>query len=400
MSADHPTAPAKPSKPRPDFPLFPHATRRWAKKIRGKLHYFGPWDDPEGALKKYLEQKDALHAGRTPREATEGVTIKELCNRFIKAKKALLDSGELTSRSWQEYKDACELIGPRFGKSRLVSDLGPEDFAKLRDKMAKRWGPVRLGNTIQYIRSIFKFAFDAGLIDRPIRFGPGFNRPSKKTLRLHRAEQGPKLFTAEQIRNLIGAADPQLRAMFLLGINAGFGMADCGRLPETALDLKDGWVTYPRPKTGIERRCSLWPETVEAIKAAMEKRPKPKEEEHAGLVFLTAQGRSWHKDDASSPACFKVGQLLKKLGINGRKGLGFYTLRHTFRTVADESKDQPAVDFIMGHEVPHMSSVYRETISDARLRAVTDHVHAWLFTVPATKTTESGQDAQLATRAE
>jgi hypothetical protein len=44
----------KPAKPRPDFPLFPHATRRWARKIRGKLHCFGPWDDPDGALQKYL----------------------------------------------------------------------------------------------------------------------------------------------------------------------------------------------------------------------------------------------------------------------------------------------------------------------------------------------------------
>ena len=46
--------------------------------------------------------------------------------------------------------------------------------------------------------------------------------------------------------------------------------------------------------------------------------------------------------------------------------------------MADESRDQPAVDYTMGHEVPHMS-VYRETISDARLKAVTDHVHGWLF---------------------
>jgi len=46
---------------------------------------------------------------------------------------------------------------------------------------------------------------------------------------------------------------------------------------------------------------------------------------------------------------------------------------------ADESKDQPAIDFIMGHGVLHKSAVYRETISDERLRAVADHVHRWLF---------------------
>src|SRR6266513_2677345 len=103
MPADHPTASAKPSKPYPDFPLFPHATRRWAKKIRGKMHYFGPWSDPDGALKKYLDQKDALHAGRAPRPDAEALTVKALANAFLNHRRTRLEAGELSARTWSEY---------------------------------------------------------------------------------------------------------------------------------------------------------------------------------------------------------------------------------------------------------------------------------------------------------
>jgi integrase len=388
MSESHSTAPAdtgkpaRPDKPRPDFPLFAHAAGVWAKKIRGKLHYFGPWADPDGALKKYLEQKDALHAGRKPREATAGLTVKELCNRFLNAKQVAVDGGELSPRTWQGYRLACEEIVAAFGKARLVADLDTDDFAALRRRLAKRYGVHGLGTQIQCVRCCFKYAYDADLIDRPVRFGPGFKRPSKKTLRLHKAKQGPKLFTREEILLLLLIAPVHLEAMILLGINAGFGNADCGTLPLSAVDLERGIIDFPRPKTGIPRRCVLWPETVAALKEALARRPKPKRPEHAGLVFVTQRGLSWAKDTNDCPVAKETAKLLHRLGINGRTGLGFYTLRHTFRTVADEAKDQPAADYIMGHEVPHMSSAYRETISDERLKAVTDHVRAWLFSPP------------------
>src|SRR5437870_1141588 len=65
MSESHSIPPAKPAKPAPDFPLFPHATGRWAKKIKGKMVYFGPWDDPKGALQRYRDFAHGTH-GRTP----------------------------------------------------------------------------------------------------------------------------------------------------------------------------------------------------------------------------------------------------------------------------------------------------------------------------------------------
>ena len=237
--------------------------------------------------------------------------------------------------------------------------------------------PHRLAVTIQHIRSSFKHAYDAGLVPVPVRFGPGFKGPTKKTFRLHRARQGQKLFTADELRLLLDAAGVPMKAMIYLGINCGFGNSDCGNLPTTALDLERGWLDYPRPKTGINRRCPLWPETVLALRKALADRPDPKSDEHAGLSFISKYGLPWAKDTPDSPITKEMRKLLDKLGIEGHKN--FYTLRHVFRTVADEARDQPAVDFLMGHAANDMASVYRERISDERLCAVSNYVRAWLF---------------------
>jgi integrase len=385
MSNTHSTTPApaakaaKPAKPYPDFPLTAHPAGVWCKKIRGKVHYFGKWDDPQGALQKYLDERDALQAGRTPRPDPAGVTVKDVANALLNHKRQLVEAGELSNRTFEDYHEACALAVGAFGKSRLVCDLGPEDFALLRARMARTWGVLRLAKGVQCVRCLFKHALDARLIAAPVCFGPGFKAPSAKTLRLHRAKQGPKLFTAEEVRRLIAGAGVQLKAMILLGINCGFGNSDCGNLPLSAIDWGAGVIDYPRPKTGVPRRGMLWPETARALREAVAERPTPKDPADAGRVFLTRCGLSWVKAVAQNPVAKEFKKLLRRLQINGRKGLGFYTLRHVFRTVADEAKDQPAADFIMGHESPHMSTVYRERISDLRLQAVSDHVRTWLF---------------------
>jgi hypothetical protein len=154
------------------------------QKDQGKIHYFGPWDDPDSALQKYLDQKDDLHAGRTPRVKGDGLTVAGLCNRFLTGKKHLRDNGEIRPATFREYYLAAERVVDAFSRNRLVDDLAADDFSQLRVSLVGVFGPVALGNEINRVRILFKFGFDAGLINKPIRFGPGFKRPSKIVLRL------------------------------------------------------------------------------------------------------------------------------------------------------------------------------------------------------------------------
>ena len=62
-------------------------------------------------------------AGRTPRVARDGLNVADLCNRFLTAKKHLIDTNELSMRTFQEYYAACGRIVEVFGKHRMVDDI-------------------------------------------------------------------------------------------------------------------------------------------------------------------------------------------------------------------------------------------------------------------------------------
>ncbi|MBU4271148.1 MAG: tyrosine-type recombinase/integrase [Planctomycetes bacterium] len=385
--------PGKPGKPHPDFPLFPHATGRWAKKVKGKFCYFGKTaDDPHGeaALKNWLEQKDDLLAGRTPRVKADGLTVADLCNHFLTAKRHLTETGELSTRTFADYHAVAKQVVDNFGQNRLVIDLAADDFDRLRCQVARTRGPVGIGNVVQRTRTLFRYGHEAGLIDRPVRFGPTFKKPGRKVMRRERAKRGSKMLEAADIRRILDAAPMPLRAMVLLGVNSGFGNADIRELPLSALEFDKGWVNYPRPKTGIERRCPLWSKTVAALREAIARRPTPKSPEAEGLVFVTRCGGPWgsrpklaaagekQKNTFHDPVAGEFRKVLVKLGIH-RPGLGFYALRHVCETIGGDSHDQVATDHVMGHSRNDMASVYRERIDDARLLAVVEHVHKWLF---------------------
>ena len=75
------------------------------RKIRQRVHYFGR--DKDAALDEWLRVKDDLLAGRERPLKGNGLTVGELCNRFLTTKQHLLDTRELTPRTWHSYYQSC-----------------------------------------------------------------------------------------------------------------------------------------------------------------------------------------------------------------------------------------------------------------------------------------------------
>ena len=387
----------KPEKPYQEFPLFAHQNGQWAKKIKGKQWFFGVWADPDAALRKYLDEVDEIQAGRDPRRSgvvqvsSEELTVYDMCNLFLERQQARAKSGELSNRHFSDCFKSCEILTGHFGKFMRSSALRAADFKALRESFPATWGPVKIANEIQRIRSVFKWAAESELIDRLPNFGPDFKKPSRSATRRDKqkreSQRGGKLdFSAKEIQALLKQSESWLKACILLGINGGMGNADCGRLSTTFLDLKSGWYDLPRQKTGIPRRFRLWPETTKAIRAAMMKRPIAKNNDDDPLCFLTSHGMPiwWERTKESGETSVRDNvttsftKLCETCGVS-RSGRGFYSLRRTFETVAGGTKDQVAVDYVMGHADDSMAAVYRQGIDDQRLIDVSDHVHQWLY---------------------
>ena len=372
----------KPKKPRKDYPLFPHNCGQWAKKVRGKIHYFGVWADAQAALDEWLRVKDELLAGREPRSREGEFTVADICYAFLEYSDGKVTDGDLTQRSFSDYEKACEAIVKAFGRNRSADDIRPTDFAKLRSQLAEGRGPRTLTNWIARCKVVFNFSNSNELTDRPIRYGTYFDKPKAKVIRRDRkqkAHKGEMDLQAKQINELLAIACPQLKAMILLATNVGIGNADLGRMTFDDFDLNTGWLDYPRWKTEVSRRAKLWPETIEALRIVIEQRKEPKDDQLENLVFLTHIGKCWHKEGSSTNPISQAFRKLLKASDNYVTGIGFYALRRTFETVAAETKDQPAIDLSMGHEGRDMATLYRQRLRDERLEAVAKHVRKWLF---------------------
>ncbi len=95
-------------KPYPDFPLSPRTDGRYAITIHGHGHVFGRRGDWRTALQEYRDVAGAIH-GKRIRPATaplSGLTVKQICNRYLDDRQADVAAGMLALGSWDDYRSA------------------------------------------------------------------------------------------------------------------------------------------------------------------------------------------------------------------------------------------------------------------------------------------------------
>jgi len=376
------------------FPLTLHPTGQWCKKIHGKLHYFGK--NKREALEEYLQQAADLHAGRplSNRVISGGLTVKELANHYLAYQAQRAENGEISLPHFQDSRRVLKAFAAKMGPRLPVEALNANHLASYRSAVVKKHAPNSANRFLAIVKAMFNYGMEAELIERTPPLRKTLTKVSVKHLRKHkeakRRENGDPVFSPEEVQELRSHASDQLRAMILLGINGGFGNTDCADLRRSDIDFKRCVIDYHRVKTAIRRTVPLWPETIEAIKAALLARPTPVLPESHDLVFLTPRGHKWVRNQVRpkkgdplhvtkhDELTKQFDNLLRELGMK-RPGLSFYSLRHTHATLADRARDVHAQRRIMGHAIPGMLGEYIEDIDLDRLQTVVDVVRTAIF---------------------
>lgn len=380
------------AKPFPSFPLTPRADGRFTKRINGTLHTFGRGGDWKTAHGEYLSLAKVLHFPVTgsappPKGLPVNITLRQLVNRYLQLRRADMDAGQLHARTWADYRTILLAFAKFTGPALLATELDTRHIdawaSHLRDVVKS--GPRRFNAARAHLFAFLRHSFAAPWI-LAFPLGVGFKRAPKGRIRAIRKN---RLVEPRHVRTLIDAADVQLRAMILLGINGGFGNTDCANLPRAAVDLDKGVISYSRIKTGIARTVPLWDETTAALRVVLASRPND------DLVFRTRHGNLWvrttfnakgkpvPKDSlaqAFADLLESVSDLVAKQTLRQLyKGVGFYSLRHTFITYANEVRDSDARRHIMGRKLAGLDDDYVESFFLPRLRVVVDHVYARAF---------------------
>ena len=324
----------------------------WVCRRQGATLYWSK--DRQEAERLYLEWEQRQ---RRPGPDPSRTTLLELAEGVLEAK------SNLATSTIAAYRRELDRVRAFFGDSRVVDTITAGEWFRYRDHLEKDVAVKTFHGRLLSLRSALTAAEERGWITEVKRLG--LKLPTAAALRRDRGQKR-RHYEPREVLQLLKAAegDDVMQLWIWLGVTCGFGPADISALkPE---HVGDRFITFPRPKTGVPRRCPVVPE----VSALLERVELPmRSAKGLELVRVLKSGR--HGQSARSAIAKPFKELCEKAGVTC---LGHYGLRHTFAVIGARTGDIDAVKAVMGHVHTGVTTLYTGAVDDGRLLKVVTFV--------------------------
>jgi len=265
--------------------------------------------------------------------------------------------------------------------ARRVSDLRPADIEEYMGwRRGRKWRAVRKadGEAGQAVVEVVAVkgeepsnssvnrdvALVSAALGRLVRLGQLERNPAVRVTRGREAVKARAVLSKEEVGSLLDACGDNFRPFAMACYYAGQRPGELLALRWGDVNFGNRTLTVFRTKVGLGDSIPLHPTLAAELKALKERRAKEEarvvqDDEH---VFLSKGGRP--QFDYRRPWW----GALKRAGLDRRKGLTLYSLRHSFATHYLEHGAPSDLQQIMGHASYSTTARYVRAVS-ARARA-------------------------------
>ncbi len=254
----------------------------------------------------------------------------------------------------------------------------PADIEAFRAwRIERSWKTVRRPGRVDHpeVREVARACSNATVNRALMVLGASFNRlvrlgrlrenPIARVTKAREVRQPRVALAKEEALRLLDATGPALRPLVAAGLYTGARLGELLRLTWGDVNFGTGTLSLFRPKVGNASRIPLHPRLAEellrtrAARAEKERREIP----DAEPIFLSGYGRPW----VTVRRAF--GRALRRAGLDGRRGLTFHSLRHTFAVhFLEGGAAVTDLQGVLGHADLSTTQIYARMV-DSRTRA-------------------------------
>ncbi len=373
------------------------------RRKRGSQYWFACYTGPDGSRRqvstKTADKKKAMKIAWAYEEATRRKATVEQARRILADLVEDIHGTPVTDEAvgvylerWRKRRrgEISDGSDTRFGnvftafKKHIgagwempLSDLAPAHVAGFRDTLVGAgYSPVTVNLSLKVLKQALKDAWVDGLISE----SPA---AKIKLLREGKDSTHKKVFTMEQYRSLLDAADEEWKGMIMAGVFTGQRLADIGSMRWDDVKPAHGglWWRFKSRKTGAQMAIPIAKPLAEWMQAQLAKG------EVGEWIFPESRAAIERTSGRVSTLSNRFHRIMSIAGIvaprNGKLNLGkgrsggrapaeysFHSFRHTCTTwlKAQGQPESVAMAFV-GHESKAVNRSYTHLPESALLQA-------------------------------